>query len=194
MPLSSKMCELSEEQAYEEILTLCQGDSPVSRIRSRENRIEKKTEETYGLNICELCKSVNLLSSWEKMYMEFGVMVMPLKSWQTLKGLDTVLRPSYQLLVRLGDHSHAKECSLLPTPQASDAMSIKKNFKKESIQKALDRGGQKHQWYLLILADMDITLSPILAEWSMGFPENWIALDSMAIQYVHSKDSQFGKK
>src|SRR5258708_20903551 len=100
MPLSSRTCELSTEKALEEVLILCREGSHVSPIVKLERGKEKKIVETYGQNTCELCKSVDLLSSSEKMLKESYLMDMPLKSWQTLRKQVSASPPALTHLVQ----------------------------------------------------------------------------------------------
>src|SRR3990167_6375847 len=116
MEESSLMCEHSMGNPYEDILTLCREVSHANHIALLEKEVGQRMSETYGLNICELCKNVGLLLSSEKMSGELLPMVLPAKSCQNCRMQAIVQSPLSVGLVPLVDHSHEQGCSLLPTP------------------------------------------------------------------------------
>lgn len=68
-------------------------------------------------------------------------------------------------LVRLEPHIHVKDCSLLPTPRATDAIGGGK------------LGRKRNQWNMRDWARNTCgpgPLNPNLTRWLMGFPEGWI--------------------
>lgn len=162
-------------------------------LRQRTDDSEKKTKETFGRNTCGLCERYNLLTSSDRMYLESSLMGIPSKSWQTLNQSVTAPRLAPSELVMLVPHSKEKGSFSLPTPTASDGMAFGKKLRKESIEKSLTRGATIRQWYILKLADLEDSLFPIYAEWSMGWKTLWTVLDSAAMEWFRSNQPRHGK-
>ncbi len=84
------------------------------------------------------------------------------------------MKPShllFQLLPSIQQGTDETGCGFLPTPTASDAVRAK--FKKKSILKSLENGGQMTLIYLVTLSQ-----APKVYEAMMGFPKDWTKLES----------------
>lgn len=94
-------------------------------------------------------------------------------------------------------HICGKECSLWPTPMASDGhawQKSKKNSVEESTAKYIRRGGTNRAIYFTMWSELSPTHAREFYEWMMGWPKNWTALDAQATEWFLSKQSLPGKR
>lgn len=191
MPLSSRTCVLSTEEALREVLTLCRGASRASHIVASGNVRGGAMPETTGRTHCKSCESVGLLSSSEKMSMGF-LIPMPSKSWRTWRRQATA-RPRVRCrLVPLVPHICGATCSSWPTPRASqDQKPIRLPTRMEACHEhgwAISAAVGK-RWPELI----GQYLHPGFFETLMGWPIAWTELDAQATAWFRSKRRQRGK-
>lgn len=156
---------------------------------------QNQTKEISGLKLLESSSDREHGDSLEKTSLELFETDLYLDSWQTLKEKASRQRLSESLLAPLVDHTHGPECSLWPTPRASEKYSWNKT-KKTDVQMSLSRGLLKESYCpdpkLSYLAQwMSIGPIPVaeFAEWMMGWPKDWTALSSAEMEWTRMRES-----
>ncbi len=121
-PLSSKTCELSEEQAYEEVLTLCREGSRARTYRLRANAQESNTEPEvgFGKSLPEsFVKWDRDSSSWKTFQASlFGGSLESF--WGTWPRWGLMHNGSCYRRPRSAPHTEGSGSGLWPTPTARD--------------------------------------------------------------------------
>ena len=109
-----------------------------------------------------------------------------------------VLDGEYFQLAPLVHHIHGKDCSLRPTPLASDSISWAKTAKMDlesSIATVLNRGGSNRSTYQYQLLGLSPIRAAELNETMMDWPKQWTDLKQLAMakfqQWLHSHGGYF---
>lgn len=199
MPLSSRMCELSTEEALLEVLMLCRAASPakICRLPERCKGSSKGSAVPSGRSFLESYAKWNQDSClWKTSQgcLFGGTLELSLETWPRW-GL--ILDGELGALVQLEPHIHAKGCSLWPTPVASDGGAWKKNKKtsvEESTAKYLRRGGTLRAIYFVMWNELSPTRAREFYEWMMGWPKNWTGLDAAATEWFLNNRCRHGGK
>jgi hypothetical protein len=164
-------------------------DSLASPIALLESGRGQQTKETFGPIQCESCKSPGHGDSSEKTSQELLPMDLPRKSWQTLNQRVIAGLPFTIPLAPLVPHTCGKECSLWPTPSASD-------WKGSRTPEALAAAGRNERNNLrdfLRWKNGSIYPHPSLVEKMMGWKIGQTALDAQAMEWFQAKQSRPSK-
>ena len=207
MPLSSRTCELSTEEAYAEVLMLCRG---VSRVRTLVRPVNKKVlsrdkKAGYGENMpVPWAKYDRDLSSWRtsQVCLWGGQWDVSSETWPSSgmmhDGECTELAPWVP-------HIHGTGCFLWPTPATTNEFGIAWDTAKRLLmgiktRKSGAKIGTDLKWIpcLRWLQNGGQAFKGVLnyrfSEWLMGWPRDWTVLDSQAMEWSRDKVFRRGKR
>lgn len=183
-----------------EQLTLYQGDSPASRFPWPESSVGKRTSGFYGLKCSALSGSLGRIASSVRTYLESSRL--PPGRWSRIWSVKAITSSCCNLRLRLselgtgGQDAFLWGSALYPTLKASDSKGTgpmgsrsaehdlqRKNLKGCVLYATPCRGDATG-------TDVNGKLNPEWAEWLMGFPAGWSALEPSAMRSYRSRHTQ----
>jgi len=170
------MSEKSESTTLSQ-LTLFAGDSLASPTALQGNGKPAQTNGICGESLPVSLAKLAPGGLWVKMYQDYSQVKMDgtLEEFSLIWPKSGMMQNGTVFRLRLLEQSNAaKECSLWPTPQASESFRLK--MKLESSLKGIKKsrkGGGAVDVSRVIAEEFSAYPTPNLYEWIMGFPQNW---------------------
>lgn len=183
-----------------EQLTLYPEDSPASRFPWPESSAEKKTSGFCGLKCSALSGSLGRIASSVRTYLESSAL--PPGRWSRIWSASAITPSCLILKLRLselgtgGQDAFLWGSTIYPTPKASDSKGTgpmgsrsaehdlqRKNLRGCVLYATPCRGDATG-------TDVNGQLNPEWAEWLMGFPAGWSALEPSAMRSYRSRHTQ----
>jgi len=177
-------------KAIREWLMLSQEDSFANPSQSQESKKENQTKEICG----------------QPQYNAFVQYNQNTHSWRTFQGsllspipdeyLETwpkqgIMQDGVCWEQTIVDYNiEESDYGYWPTPTASDWLRM--GFKKESIIKSMEKGGQMSLVYPLRILDIRAQDFPIIYQVIMGWPHAWTSLKPLGMDRYQSWLKQFG--
>lgn len=169
------------ENTTSQQLTLFAEGFPASLTASQGNGKPAQTNGIYGENLPVSLAKLTPGGLWLKMYQDYSQVKMDgtLEEFSLTWPKSGMMQNGTVFRLRLlGQSSSAKECSLWPTPQASESFRL--TMKLESSLKGIEKsrkGGGAVDVSRVIAEEFSAYPTPNLYEWVMGFPQNWTEIE-----------------
>jgi hypothetical protein len=205
MPLSSRTCELSTDDAYAEALTLCREASPVRTSAAQESESESGGgDQDYTRSSCAWWARYDRDSSWWRMS-QGCILTGEQESFSGTWPASGTMR-SGTLFQPVNSERHICDggCSLWPTPDTQGggiAWTMARQIL-ETGSRARKSGAKAGTFMLLGVALAELRegrtqrpgrVNPLLSEWLMGWRMSHTALDAQAMEWFRSKPRRPGK-